>query len=145
MTLTEIRNLTIDNYDEMIRLWLTSDLPIRVKGRDSIAAIESQMKSNPDFFIGAFENSRLIGVVVASSDGRKGWINRLAVDPDYRQKKIGRTLIAEAENVLRKHGMQFFAALIENSNNASKSLFKKSGYVKHQTVSYFSKRDSDEV
>jgi hypothetical protein len=37
------------------------------------------MKENPDFFIGAFENGKLIGAVTANSDGQKGWINRLAL------------------------------------------------------------------
>lgn len=84
-TVTEIRNLAKNDYDAMIQLWLRADLPIRIKGRDSKSAIESQMRSSPDFFIGAFEKSGLVGIVVVSSDGRKGWLNRLAVNPDYRR------------------------------------------------------------
>lgn len=145
VTYMEIRNLTIEDYDVMIQFWSKADLPIRVKGRDSKSAIESQMRSSPDFFVGAFEKSSLVGVVVVSSDGRKGWINRLAVDPDFRRKGIGKSLIAEAEKVLRKQGMQVFSALIEDSNIASKSLFRKCGYAEHKDIMYFSKRDNNEV
>jgi ribosomal protein S18 acetylase RimI-like enzyme len=141
----EIRNLAIEDYDGMIQLWLRADLPIRIKGRDSKSAIESQMRSSPDFFIGAFEKSSLIGVVVVSSDGRKGWINRLAVDPGYRGKGIAKSLVAEAEKVLRKQGMQVFSTLIEDSNIASKGLFRKCGYVEYKDIMYFSKRDNNEV
>jgi len=129
----------------MIQLWLRAELPIRTKGRDSKSAIESQMRSSSDFFIGAFEKSGLVGVVVVSSDGRKGWINRLAVDPDYRRKGMAKALIAEAEKVLRTQGIQVFSALIEESNNASKSLFKECGYFEHKDIMYFSKRDNNEV
>lgn len=118
---------------------------IRGCGRDSRQLIKAQMKENPDFFIGAFEGSRLIGSAIASSDGRTGWINRLSVDPGFRRKGIARALIAEAEEVLRKRGVQVFAALIVDSNEASKSLFKKCGYTELGFIKYFSKRESEEA
>ena len=101
------------------------------------------MKENPDFLIGAFDDSILIGVVIASCDGRKGWINRLAVDPRYRRQGIAKTLISEAEKALRQKGIRVFSALIFNSNEASKKLFKECGYSELEDIKYFSKRDSE--
>ncbi|MBS7607732.1 MAG: GNAT family N-acetyltransferase [Candidatus Bathyarchaeia archaeon] len=141
----EIRKLRVDDYPELVRLWTRAGLPFKPKGRDNPEAIAKQMEENPDFFIGAFENGKLIGAVIASSDSRKGWINRLAVDPDYRRRGVARTLIAEAEKVLRQRGLKIFCALIEESNVASRELFKKCGYVEHRDILYFSKRDSDDV
>jgi L-amino acid N-acyltransferase YncA len=54
-------------------------------------------------------------------------------------------LVAEAERVLRKHGIKIFCALIEDGNEASKRLFKKCGYVEHRDIIYFSKRESNDV
>ena len=141
----EIRKLTINNYEEIIKLWTRAGLPYKQKGRDSRKAIAAEMKANPEFFLGAFEDSRLVGIVIISCDMRKGWINRQAVDPDYRNYGIATALIAESERILRKHGVRIFCALIEDYNDASKELFKKDGYVEHHDITYFSKRDSDEV
>jgi ribosomal protein S18 acetylase RimI-like enzyme len=141
----EIRKLTIDQYEELVNLWRRAGLPFKPKGRDSKEAIARQMNANPEFFLGAFENGRLVGAVIVSSDGRKGWINRLAVDPDFRRRGVASTLVAEAEKVLRKHGIRIFCALIEDGNEASKRLFKKCGYVEHHDIIYFSKRESDDV
>jgi len=141
----EIRKLTIDQYEELVNLWRRAGLPFKPKGRDSKEAIARQMNANPEFFLGAFENGRLVGAVIVSSDGRKGWINRLAVDPDFRRRGVASTLVAEAERVLRKHGIRIFCALIEDGNEASKRLFKKCGYVEHHDIIYFSKRESDDV
>jgi len=141
----EIRKLTIDNYEEMVKLWSKADLPFKTKGRDSKKAIAAQMAANPEFFLGAFEGNRLVGTVVISCDMRKGWINRLAVDPAYRQRGIAKALIAESEKVLRKYGIRIFCALIEDYNLASKELFNECGYVEHRDIIYFSKRENNNV
>jgi len=141
----QILVLTISDYYEMVRLWTKAKLPFKPKGRDSRQAIAAQMKANPEFFLGAFEDAYLVGAVIISCDTRKGWINRLAVDPNYRAHGIAKALIAEAEKVLRKHGIGIFCALIEDYNTASKKLFKECGYVEHHDIIYFSKRDSGEV
>ena len=141
-----LRTLTMNDYTAMIKLWETAGLPFKPRGRDGREAIARQMRENPDFFIGVFdENGKLLGVVVLSCDGRKGWINRLAVHPEYRRRGVAKTLIAEGEKVLRKRGMLIFCALIEDYNEVSKSLFRKCGYVEHRDIIYFSKRDSEEV
>jgi len=141
----EIRKLTIGNYEELTDLWSRAALPFKPKGRDNKEAIATQMAINPEFFLGVFINNCLVGAVVLSSDTRKGWINRLAIDPVHRRHGVAEALIAKSEKVLRKHGAKIFGALIEDYNIASKDLFKKCGYVEHHDILYFSKRDSDEI
>lgn len=141
----KIRRLTIRDYEEIIKLWSRAKLPYKPKGRDSKEAIAVQMKTNPDFFLGAYEGNTLVGVVIISCDLRKGWINRLAVDPRYQRKGIAKALVDEAEKVLRKKGIAIFCALVEDNNTASKEFFKKCGYIEHRDIIYFSKRDSSEI
>lgn len=141
----EIRRLTISDYKELTELWSHASLPFKPEGRDRRATIARQMKANPDLFIGAFEDSGLVGAAILSSDLRKGWINHLAVDPGCRRRGIAEVLISESERILRKHGLRIFCALIEDSNVASRELFKKCGFVEHHDILYFSKRDSDTI
>ena len=141
----EIRKLTINNYKEIIKLWTRASLPYKQKGRDRKEAIAAEMNANPEFFLGTVEDNRLVGMVIISCDMRKGWLNRLAVDPDYRHCGIAKALIAESEKILRKHGIRVFCALIEDYNAVSRGLFKECGYVEHRDIIYFSKRDSNEV
>ncbi|MCD6445420.1 GNAT family N-acetyltransferase [Candidatus Bathyarchaeota archaeon] len=141
----EIKKLTMRNYDEIVKLWSEAGLPFKPKGRDSEESIARQMKENPEFFLGAFENNRLIGTVIISSDTRKGWINRLAVHPNYRGRGVARALINKAEKILKHKGIRIFCALIEKTNDASRKLFRKCGYVEHHDIIYLSKRESNEV
>ena len=92
--------------------------------------------------IGLEENGRLIGVVLATNDTRKGWINRLAIDPDYRRQGYGEQLVRAAEEALRAAGMKLIAAFIEEGNAASLTLFDQLGYTVHPNIYYMSKRDS---
>jgi len=103
------------------------------------------MMKNPSFFLGACDGNRLVGTVVASYDYRRGWINRLVVDPKYRRGGVAQKLIAAAEKALRKKGARIIGAQVDKSNVASLSLFKKCGYVEHRDVVYLSKRDSGEI
>jgi len=103
------------------------------------------MMRTPELFLGAFEGRTLVGTVVGSYDGRKGWINRLAVDPDHRWQGIGQLLIARIEKSLKKKGARIISALVKESNLKSISLFEKLGYVTDRGILYLSKRESEDV
>ena len=140
------RKLTINDYDQMIGLWKKAGLPYKPKGRDSREAIKRQIEADPELFLGVFHGERLVGTVIGSYDSRmKGWINRLAVDPEYRGKGIAQRLVTEMEQILKSKGVVVIAALIELPNPASINLFKKLGYTVHDNIVYVTKRESDEV
>lgn len=142
----DIRTLAIEDYDSMVELWKRADLPFKPRGRERKQMVAQQMEASPDFFIGAFHEERLVGVVIGSYDGRsKGWINRLAVDPAYRRLGIAEQLISHVEEALEKHGAAIFAALIETPNKQSVGLFRKMGYEIHPEILYITKRRSEEV
>jgi len=142
--MVRFRELTVDDYDAVIRLWRVADLQsIRLRGRDSRDAFAAQLAAGQKV-IGLEEDGQLIGAVVITHDARKGWINRLAIHPDHRRKGYGARLLAAAEERLRAMGFRIFAGLIEADNKASLALFEKEGYKTHDIV-YVSKRDSDDV
>jgi N-acetylglutamate synthase len=140
-----LRRLTIDDYEAMLALWQRAGLStIKPTGRDSRSEFEKQFAGG-QIAIGLEEDDRLIGVVIVTNDTRKGWINRLAIDPDQRRKGYGEQLVYAAEDALHEAGIHLIAAFIEESNTASLSLFKKLGYAAHPKIVYVSKRDSAEA
>lgn len=138
----EIRRLTIDDYDEIIRVWSFAGLPFKPKGRDRRDTIEKEMINPNCAFFGMFDDGQMMAVIIANFDGRRGWINRLAVDPERRGKGIGKQLIAHAEDFLREAGAVVICALIEDINYPSISCFQSAGYAVEQNIKYFTKRPS---
>jgi ribosomal protein S18 acetylase RimI-like enzyme len=140
-TLVVVRPLRESELDSMVKVWASSSLPCRRRGRDSPRALKTQRKGSPELFIGAFEHGTLVGVSLVSDDGRKGWINRLAVIPEAQGKGIARRLILESEKALRARGRRLFCVQIESYNKASIELFERAGYKKEDDIFYFTKRE----
>jgi len=140
-----IREYRIEDYDDLINLWKEADLVHRPKGRDRRDKIEKELRQNTSIFLVAELNGELIGSVFGSHDGRKGWINRLAVDPDFRKKDIARKLVYKAEKRLDELGIDIIACLIEGWNKESMKVFEKLGYEKYSDVAYYTKRKNWDV
>jgi len=141
----ELRQLSLEDYDQMIALWERAGLPYKPKGRDSRRAIAAQLERDPRLFLGAFLGGRLIGVVIGSDDGRKGWINRLAVDPRYRRRGVATRLVREVERRLRARGRRIIAVLVEDWNEPSLEFFQRLGYLLDRSILYLSKREGPGV
>jgi len=142
-----IRQLELDDYDELLALWQRAGLhSLRPQGRDSRDSLARQLASGVQTILGLEADGQLAGAIVATHDSRKGWINRLVVDPDYRRRGYAVRLIAAAEEMLREQGMHIIAVLIEDDNSASLALFQQVGYVEMDPpIHYLSKRNSDDV
>lgn len=140
-----IQKLSIADYEDIINLWSRAGLPFKARGRDSQKAMAAQMAVNPQFFLGAFIDKRLVGIVIISSDTRKGWINRLAVDPEHRRHGVAKALIRESEKLLRKQGIRIFSALVDDQNASSKELFRSCGYQGHKDIIYYSKHKTEDI
>lgn len=137
-----IRPLTIDDYDLIIELWSDAGLPFKPEGRDSREMMGAEMMLPQTVFLGLFEDGRMLGMGIGNFDGRRGWVNRVAVDPDRRGEKLAGKIISEIEENLEEQGAVVICALIEDINYPSISCFQKQGFVCEQDFKYFAKRRS---
>lgn len=139
MTIREFRPA---DYDRVMELWAEGGLPLKPEGRDSRENIVRQTGlANVRFLVAEEgERGRVVGTVLATHDGRKGWINRVAVDATLRNRGLGARLIGEAERWLESQGLDILACLIEDDNAVSMAVFEKLGYKKHPEIIYFAKR-----
>jgi N-acetylglutamate synthase len=138
-----IRLFTIEDYDGVIKLWREANIPIRPQGRDSREKIKQQIENGITIFLVAEIEGKIVGVVLGTHDGRKGWINRLAVDVNYRRQHIAVKLVQELEHRFDQIGLDVTACLIEEENSISMEFFKELGFAEW-SGKYFSRRKSPE-
>jgi ribosomal protein S18 acetylase RimI-like enzyme len=140
-----VREFQLSDYDALIGLWKDVQLPYKPIGRDAREKIRDEIERQSTIFLVAETNGELVGSVLATHDGRKGWINRLAVAPDLRRRGVARQLLAEAENRLSDQGIEIIACLIEDWNVDSKQFFERAGYNRFDEISYFTKKKYPDV
>jgi ribosomal protein S18 acetylase RimI-like enzyme len=143
--MVKIRELTVDDYDALCALWEEAGLPFKPNGRDRRERIAREIEGPCSVFLVAEDEGDLVGAVLGTHDGRKGWINRLAVLPAHRRKGIATALVSEVEKRLSERGIEIFAGQIEDWNETSMLLFERLGYTRHDDIIYFTKRKNPEV
>lgn len=140
-----IRPLRSDEYASVCTVWQAAGLPTRAAGRDSADAFARQLERNSTTYLAAELDGRLVGVVLGTNDGRKGWINRLAVDPAHRKRGVAKRLLLACEAALGELGIEIVAALIEHGNDASVAAFESAGYQADVPVHYYRKRRRSDI
>jgi predicted GNAT family acetyltransferase len=125
-------------------LWSAAGLSFKIHGRDRQDRLSAHF-ARPETGGWAIERDhKIIACCLTSSDGRKGWIERLATAPEQRRSGLAAVLVAAAKQSLLDSGNLVIGALIENDNTASRLLFEAAGFVRDNDYSYFSFRQSPE-
>lgn len=135
-----VREMTVEDYDAVVAVWIEAGLPYRPKGRDSRERVAQDIFRRQGAFLVAVAGDEVIGTAFGTTDGRKGWLNRLAVLPAWQGIGIGESLVKELEARFEKMGLEVFSCLIMKDNLSSQEFFSALGYEHHDDVQYYSKR-----
>lgn len=141
-----IRPLAPADIPAVLALWRAAGLPHRPAGRDHPDALAAQIVAAGGLFLGATCGGEMVGTVLGSIDGRrKGWVNRLAVDPRFRRRGLAARLLRTVEEQLVARGALLLAALVEDGNLPSLASFHALGYEEGREIVYLRKRVAPQV
>lgn len=133
------------DHENLVKLWEKSGLPYKLSGRDEKSlTLNQSFLENVCYYLAEIDG-KVVGSVFATHDGRKGWVNRLAVDPDFGGKGIAGLLVEKAEEWFRSKNIKVYACLINEENERSKRVFEKMGYSMKDHIKYFVKKPSGDV
>ncbi len=86
-----IREMTIEDYEEVFAMWLTTSKRALSRA-DEKPQMERYLKHNCGMSQVAVIDGKIVGTVLAGHDGRRGFIHHMAVKPEYRRQRIGHAL-----------------------------------------------------
>lgn len=141
----EIREMRPDDYRDLVDLWKEAGLTYHPRGRDSKKRITKELGTPMAIFLVAQADGGMVGSLLGTTDGRKGWINRLAVLPGWQRKGVALALLREMEERFEERGILVICALVQGDNDPSIALFRKAGYVEDPSVVYYSKRKGNDA
>lgn len=134
-----IRIMTTADYDAVYALWLSckgmglNDLD------DSHGGIERFLKRNPETCFVAEDGNKIIGVIIAGNDGRRGYIYHTAVNPDYRRQGIARRLVDAALDALQALDINKVALVVFDRNFDGNSFWESIGFTVRNDLVYRNK------
>ncbi len=131
----EIRRLTSADYEKVYRLWLSCPGMSLNNLDDSREGFERFLKRNPETCFAAFEDT-LIGVLLAGSDGRRGYIYHAAVAEDYRHRGVGTALVDAALQALKARQVTKVGLLVFRSNADGNRFWEKQGFAAREELTY---------
>jgi len=132
----EYRAMTIDDYDAVVNLWLSTP-GIKLRDSDSRSFVREYLKRNPGMSFVAHIRQQIIGVVMSGHDGRRGYIYHLTVAEDHRNNGIGQTLMKLATDTLLKNGILKYILVVMDTNEAGKKFWKSTGWNSREDLLIF--------
>lgn len=121
-------------YQEaIIDLWKKCNLI--VPQNDPIEDIQKKLDFQPDSFLSALLDGQLIGSVMVGYEGHRGWLNYLAVLPEYQKRGYERRLAEKAVEELRKLGCSKVNVQVRKSNPSTIGFYKHLGFKDDNVVS----------
>ena len=127
------------DYQQIIELWSSIQRGVHVGRSDSPSEIEKKLTRDPDLFLVAECESKIIGSVLGGYDGRRGLIYHLAVSAAFRGKGIGSRLMNEVESGLRARGCLKCYLLVASDNYEVESYYQERGWQHMNDVRLYGK------
>lgn len=136
-----LRQMKISDYDAVISLWSQTE-NLSLKDADSPSGIERYLSHNSGLSFVALDDERIIGAVLAGTDGRRGYLQHLSVIPAFRQQGIGRMLVNHATRALAAKGIAKTHLFVLCGNSQAQQFYEKMGWVLRDEVKMYSYNSS---
>lgn len=130
------RTLNPDDYEQLRTLWLSTPGMGLNTTDDSYEGISRFLMRNPSSCFAAVDNDRIVGVIMAGHDGRRGYIYHTAVRSDMRGHGIGRRLVELALDALKQEGITKVALVVFSSNSGGNAFWQHMGFEARDDLAY---------
>jgi ribosomal protein S18 acetylase RimI-like enzyme len=123
---TTLRTARADEIPAVLRLWDEATVePTRTDNADSLGHL---LDHDPGALIVADDDGALVGSVMATFDGWRGSIYRLAVAPARRRTGLGRQLLEAAEGRLAGLGATRLQAIVVETDDRATGFWRATGW-----------------
>ena len=137
-----IRPYQSEDEKDVIDMWVKCNLvfPHNNPHKD----IQRKLKVNPEWFLIGTLNNKIIASCMVGYEGHRGWINYLAVLPEYQRLGYAALIMDEAERILKSVGAPKVNLQVRTSNTGVIEFYEKIGYSVENVASMGKRLEPDE-
>jgi len=128
-----------EDYPAARLLWENAGSGIHLRRSDEPEEIQKKLRRDPDLFLVAETNGKLIGTVIGGFDGRRGLIYHLAVEAGFRQHGIGSLLMNEVERRLEAKGCLKCYLMVTVDNENAMRFYEARKWERMDTITTYTK------
>ena len=139
--MVKIREMDIADYDDVIKLWGQTE-GMSLRDADSKESINNYLIRNPNLSFVAVSANEIVGAVLVGTDGRRGYLQHLAVSSNFRGKNLGRELVSQAISALSNVGVPKTHLFVYNENVNAQQFYEKLGWFPRDEVRMYSYNSS---
>lgn len=137
MTEIEYREMRIADYQAVIELWRACD-GLSIRDADSRAGVERYLARNPGLSFVAERGARILGSIMAGHDGKRGYIQHLAVAGEARRQGVASRLLARCLDGLTIEGIEKSHVHVLKHNTDGRAYWSKRGWRQRSEVVMYS-------
>ncbi|RKF22313.1 GNAT family N-acetyltransferase [Alginatibacterium sediminis] len=132
-----IREMAIEDYAEVMLLWSEAE-GLSLKDADSPENIAHYLKRNPGLSFVALNESEVIAAVLVGTDGRRAYLQHLAVSKEYRRRNIASELLRHTIQALAQIGISKTHLFVHVDNVKAQHFYEKLGWFARDEVRMYS-------
>lgn len=117
-----------EDYQAARLLWENAGAGIHVRRSDERDEILKKLQRDPDLFLVAEADGKIVGTVIGGFDGRRGLIYHLAVEAAYRKLGTGSMLMDEVEQRLKAKGCVKCYLMVAADNENAIHFYEQRGW-----------------
>jgi ribosomal protein S18 acetylase RimI-like enzyme len=129
-----IRPFRETDQEHVIALW-EKVFPNAPPHNNPARDIRTKREVQPELFLVALLDEKLVGTAMAGFDGHRGWVYYLGVDPEYQRQGIGTALMRKVEAGLMSLGCPKLNLQIRADNAAVQAFYESLGYFSEDRLS----------
>lgn len=132
-----MRPIVLDDLPALIELWRVAGL--NISPTDTPLGMRRHLGVSGGLAIAICDQAgTIVGSVLASDDGRRGWLNHLAVHPSMQGRGLGALLVATVVARLRAQGCEKLNLLVTATNTQVCAFYEALGFG-YDGVTYMTK------
>ncbi len=132
-----------DHLKDVVDLWSLC-FPDEPDWNESRSLISQKLTVQPELFLVAKMENRVVGTAIGGYDGVRGWVHKVASHPEFRNEGIAKSLMTAVEDALKKLGCTKLNLQVRAANVSAVSFYESIGYGHEDRVS-MSKQLNDSV